>query len=272
MNNLREQMSTDAHRPASRSSMTPLWVISLFVTLTETFLIVGVIRTNGGIQLALTVFVIVFALLVAGAFFAILWNRPYVLFSPTEFGQQDVQVYVEAMQRKTVNENELYTGIQVTIRATLASSEFANELSETVSSLQGGQQVEEKVEQLMISAADRTVENVREERFVQVNPSPLVEMPVEPWYMPHGDIVTVSDFLDSIWFLLIKYGIPAETYGALWALRDAKTGRVIKDMGRRWARSQGQGLDTRSLSDVGIFPGTRLEAIRLTKKRNSSYE
>lgn len=66
---------------ASRRALTPLWVVSIFVSLTETVLGVGVIRTSGGIQVALTVFVIAFAVLVASGFFLILWFRPYVLSS-----------------------------------------------------------------------------------------------------------------------------------------------------------------------------------------------
>src|SRR5579884_3659757 len=67
-----------------RRGVTPLWVVSLFVSLTETVLGVGVIHTSGGIQVALTTFMIVFALLVAAAFFLILGFRPYVFYPPTE--------------------------------------------------------------------------------------------------------------------------------------------------------------------------------------------
>src|SRR4051812_47083669 len=77
--------------------LTPLWIISLFVTLTEAVLGVAVMRTTGGIQVALTVFVLAFPLLVAGAFFLILWTRPWVFYSPSEYGRVDVAQYVNVL-------------------------------------------------------------------------------------------------------------------------------------------------------------------------------
>lgn len=69
-----------------RGKTTPLIIISLFVTLVEAALGAVITQTSSTVQLALTGFVIGFPLLVAAAFFAILWNRPYVLYSPTEYG------------------------------------------------------------------------------------------------------------------------------------------------------------------------------------------
>jgi hypothetical protein len=69
-----------------RPGLTPLWVISLFLSLTETVTAIAITQATGNVQAALTTFVIVFPLLVAAAFFAILWNRPYVFYPPTEFG------------------------------------------------------------------------------------------------------------------------------------------------------------------------------------------
>jgi len=86
--------------------MTPLWVISLFLSLTEA--VAGLLLSNADarIQAALTAFVIVFPLLVAGAFFAILWNRPYVLYPPTEFGEAtDVDRFVGALRGATSPEH-----------------------------------------------------------------------------------------------------------------------------------------------------------------------
>ncbi len=78
--------------------MSPLWVISLFVSLTEVVAGIAVVKASGGIQVALTAFVIVFPLLVAGIFFFTLWNRPYVFYPPTDFNKDvDVHQYVRAM-------------------------------------------------------------------------------------------------------------------------------------------------------------------------------
>ncbi len=84
-------------RPMVGRPMTPLWIVSLFLTLTETVLGVAVTQTVGGVQVALTVFVLGFPLAVAAAFFLILWSRPWVFYSPGEYGDTDVGRYVDAL-------------------------------------------------------------------------------------------------------------------------------------------------------------------------------
>ncbi len=87
-----------AQKSPRRSSMTPLWVISLFVSLCEVVAGLAVTQAQGGVQLTLTVFVVVFPMLVAAAFFAILWKKPYVFYPPTEFGAgTKVAEYVQAL-------------------------------------------------------------------------------------------------------------------------------------------------------------------------------
>ena len=59
-----------------KRAMTPLWIIALFVSLTEAVLGVAVTQTTTEIQVALTAFVIGFPVLIAGAFFIILVLLP----------------------------------------------------------------------------------------------------------------------------------------------------------------------------------------------------
>ncbi|MGH7774968.1 MAG: hypothetical protein ACREQA_22300 [Candidatus Binatia bacterium] len=78
--------------------ITPLWVVAAFVTLTETVLGYAVTKVTGNVQIALTSFVIVFALLVAGGFFLILWNRPYVFYPPSEYTSIDPARFIDALR------------------------------------------------------------------------------------------------------------------------------------------------------------------------------
>lgn len=80
------------------AKVTPLWIVAAFVTLTEAVLGIALTQVTGGVQVALTVFVISFALLVAGAFFVILWNRPYVFYPPSEYGDIDPQKFMSAIR------------------------------------------------------------------------------------------------------------------------------------------------------------------------------
>ena len=78
--------------------LTPLWIISLFVGLTETVLGIAVAHvTDSGVQIALTAFVIAFPLLVAAAFFGILWSRPWQFYAPNEYGGVDPKKFVETL-------------------------------------------------------------------------------------------------------------------------------------------------------------------------------
>jgi hypothetical protein len=77
--------------------LTPLWIVSLFVTLTETVLGAAATQTAGGIQIALTIFVLCFPVFVAGAFFMILWHRSWVFYSPGEYGSVDPSKYVDVL-------------------------------------------------------------------------------------------------------------------------------------------------------------------------------
>jgi len=86
-------------KPSGR--MTPLWVIMAFVSLSETTFGYAAIKTAGGIQVSFTVFAIVFAFLVAVAFFCILWFKPFVFYAPSEYGDADPQAFVNAISGAT---------------------------------------------------------------------------------------------------------------------------------------------------------------------------
>ena len=88
--------SVTGTKPHTR--MTPLWVISLFLSLTEVVAGVAVTQTTGNIQVTLVWFVIIFAVLVAGMFFVLLWFRPWTFYPPSEYANVDVQQYVEALR------------------------------------------------------------------------------------------------------------------------------------------------------------------------------
>jgi hypothetical protein len=83
---------------AGKKQLTPLWVISIFVSLTEVVLGVAASKTTGNIQVALVGFVMVFPMFIAAAFFLCLWSRPWVFYPPSDYGGMDVQQYVAALK------------------------------------------------------------------------------------------------------------------------------------------------------------------------------
>jgi hypothetical protein len=85
--------------------VTPLWIVALFISLTQMVLAYAATQTTGGVQIALTVFVLIFPCLIAASFFTILWSRPYNLYPPSEYGKStDVLSYVQALRREGLRE------------------------------------------------------------------------------------------------------------------------------------------------------------------------
>lgn len=90
-------------------------------------------KASGGIQIALTSFVIVFPVLVAGIFFYILWNRPYVFYPPSDFTKDvDVHQYVSAMSSgKDIIKADLQAEVaNVRANIDLESESFKNRIVE----------------------------------------------------------------------------------------------------------------------------------------------
>jgi hypothetical protein len=89
--------------PASRSgnhrtrSLTPLWIISSFLSLSEVIVGVAAAKTDGGVQWLLVAFAVAFPVLVAAAFFLLLFFRPWMLYHPAEYGSTDVSTFVAAL-------------------------------------------------------------------------------------------------------------------------------------------------------------------------------
>ena len=67
-----KSISTDSSAVKEKVRLTPLSVIALFVAFSETVLGIAATQTSGGVQVALTCFVLMFPLPVAAAFFVIL--------------------------------------------------------------------------------------------------------------------------------------------------------------------------------------------------------
>lgn len=79
--------------------LTPLWMISIFITFTETVLGVAVTKTTDTVQIILVLFVIIFPSLIAGFFFRVLWSRPWVFYSPSEYGAVNPELFVETLAK-----------------------------------------------------------------------------------------------------------------------------------------------------------------------------
>lgn len=148
-----------------------------------------------------------------------------------------------------------------------SGNRFEQWFSEMVDDLQAGPEADgesqRRVEAALDDAVDEAVEDLRESALIEIDPSPLVGRPCDPHVLLYDEQQIVSEFLENIWQGFAKEtGIPRFEYGYLWVLRDKESGEPLYDMGRIWAKQFRHDFDHRPLSETGIRPGMRLEAIR----------
>ncbi len=79
--------------------------------------------------------------------------------------------------------------------------------------------------------------------------------------LPYSSSKTVDTLLDEIYFSQ-RPNISAYSYRTEWILRDIKSGKIYREIGTKWANDRGLERDNRSLKEVEIISGMKLEIIR----------
>jgi hypothetical protein len=158
--------------------------------------------------------------------------------------------------------SEMIDDLRETVVARLAEDPRLTEVTGEADPSAGSEN-QRRVEAALDDAFDEAVEDLRESALVEIDPSPLLGRASAPRLLPYDEQQVVSEFLESIWQgFADETGIPRFKYGYLWVLRDRETGQPLYDMGRIWAKQFRHDFDHRPMSDTGIRPGMRLEAIR----------
>jgi hypothetical protein len=246
-------------KTATQRLVTPLVIISLFVTLTEVVIGVAATKTVGHIQEMFGIFSIVFAVVVASAFFGTLWFRPWVLYHPGEYGGQDVGRYVEAMKHRPIEDTNLDSKIQHSLRTV-----FTDEVLTALKALPGSSELRTELRSVVEKAADHAVADIRKSSFLTFDFKLMAGSDSREWVAPYESFSTVTEMLDTLWSRRLHRNVPAYTYGEKWVLCDSKSKKRFTDIGYEYAsKALGDVFDRRSLSEVGILPGMTLEAIRI---------
>lgn len=239
-----------APRSIPTRGLSPLWMIALFLSFSETVLGIAVMQTQGGIQIALTTFVVVFPTTVSALFFFILWKKNYVFYPPTEFhGETDVQAFVQAMQSrppdtKTVSE--------------VAIERVEAKLAHLSSSIDSAKNPREQAAAVLKEAVEAIRESV-----VRVDSRPLFGPEGRVWEESYVPNLPMGRFLDNLYFAMQPQGLPAYVYGTVWAIRVVETKELITAAGLKWANSNGKDEDDRPIKSLGIKGGATLEIVPL---------
>ncbi|MET9408660.1 hypothetical protein ABZX90_23260 [Streptomyces sp. NPDC002935] len=231
--------------------LNPLWIIALFLGLSETTVGIAAAQSSGWVQGLLAVFAVVFPVLVSTVFFLILWQRPEVLYAPGDFPEHvSIGTYVDGMRRRSTPDPDT---IQVVVNDMLRTvlppaldnpSDPSNVLEETLDN----------------------AKRVLAERTLTVDVSAITEIPDDMFECTTFSTQTVSNFLDSLWGY-ISESVPPFRYGRDWILLDAGSKKRLGNLGSLWSERNGTEEDHRLLSGVGITPESRLIAIRLDDAR-----
>ncbi|RLU81128.1 hypothetical protein CTZ27_33355 [Streptomyces griseocarneus] len=224
--------------------MNPLWMISVFVGLSETAVVIAASQAEGWVQGLLAIFSVTFPILVSGAFFGILWKKPEVLYAPGDFPEHlSPGTFRDGIRGgPSVDTEVLESVVRRTLESVLPTA-LAGRVNEA--------EVPNVVNQAFISA-QRDIAS----RMLRIDTSAVHRDLQGAVNYPVDDSTTVSELLNWLWRQLTPF-IRPYTYGSEWVLRDRLTGRAF-DGGTGWARSHGRGRDERLLTESGITPGMDL--------------
>lgn len=234
--------------------LNPLWIIALFLGLSETTVGIAAAQSNGWVQGLLAVFAVVFPVLVSTVFFVILWQRPEVLYAPGDFPEHvSIGTYVDGMRRRTTPGPDTIQAVVTDMLRTVlppaldSTSDPSNVLDE---------------------ALDNAT-RVLAERTLTVNVSAITNIPGDLFECTVFSTQTVSGFLDSLWTYLREF-VPPFRYGRDWVLLNDESNKPLRDLGSLWAARNHTEADHRLLSGVGITPDSRLSAVPLDGARMRS--
>lgn len=227
--------------------LNPLWIIALFLGLSETTVGIAAALSSGWVQGLLAVFAVAFPVLVSAVFFFILWQRPEVLYAPGDFPEHvSISTYVDGMRRRTAADPD---AIQAVV----------NDMLRTVlpAALSSASDASDVLEEALANA-----NQVLAERTLTVDIGPMTGVPGDLFRCTVFSTQTVSAFLDALWVHLSDYVLPFR-YGRDWVLVDQQSNKPLRDLGSYWSARNHTEADDRLLSGVGITPASQLIARRL---------
>ena len=218
----------------------PLWIIALFIALTQSMAGIAAIATDGTTRMIFAIFAVTFPVVVLALFVWLLLRHPANLYSPGQYtAETTIETYVRALGRES---RDAASQLRQTLSAVAAAA-----LSEPT----GSDARSVAVTGILEDLTERSIVTV--DRSVLLPGSPPAEVPVTTH-------TTVDELLDSIYFHLADV-VPPRTYGQEWVLADEQMTQLT-EIGRTWAEEHGMRRDVRPIVEVGIQPGARIVAVK----------
>src|SRR5215469_6600675 len=226
--------------PATAS---PLWIIALFIALSEATAGIAAISTNGSTRLIFAWFAVAFPAAVFAVFVWLLIKHAPNLYAPGQYSRDITP--------------EIYrTGIGVGISQT-QSLFLGRALAETVVPLVGEYSGADDREAMVAQVAQR-FEAAVAESSVTVSLARF-KPGAERLQIPVTEGTKVNSLLDTV-YLALAPTVKPFTYDRAWDLI-AERGAEYSATGTEWAKTQNWMHDSRPIADVGIVPGSQLTAV-----------
>ena len=231
--------------PAAAS---PLWVIALFIALSEATAGVAAVITNGTARLIFTCFAVVFPAIVFVVFVWLLIRHAPKLYAPGQYSQE-------------ITPESYRVGI-----SQANSKVFARAVAKAVVPELGKNFEQTNAE--TIDQVARRFEEAVDESSVFVSIMPPLTPRGEVLQIPVTKDTTVRWLLDAIYWS-IQPRVKPFTYGRAWMLYEEEGAFSFDKIGARWAEMRNLEDDTRPIVEVGIKPGSRLTAAKISNGRKT---
>jgi hypothetical protein len=224
----------------------PLWIIALFVALSQVTAGAAAVATNGTTRLIFAIFAVSFPILVLVAFVCLLLFRPLNLYAPAQYTEHtSIREYAEGISRQDRNANVVYKQAltEAVIAGVVAQHPSPDDLA---------------AQQTVRNLVAQRFEDVVDQNSVTLDRSLLLDR-AEPVQIPVTPETTVDELLDSVWFN-ISESVEPYTYNKSWILADNSLS-PLQAIGTSWAKRQGWPGDVRTLEEAGITPGSTYFAL-----------
>jgi hypothetical protein len=222
------------------SSASPLWVIALFIALSEATAGVAAITTNGTARLIFACFAVAFPSIVFGVFVWLLIKHAPNLYAP---GQYSREITPEIYRTGISRADSVFLGRAVAEAVVPFLAEDDKDTARDAA----------------VDQAARRFEAAIQESSVTVSLDLMIPG-AEALQIPVTADTAVQSLLDQVYFALPP-SIKPGTYGSAWILI-GKDNTPYADMGMSWAqKTLNRTRDPRTIADVGILPGDHLAAV-----------
>ncbi len=223
----------------------PLWIIAIFLALSQVMACAAAIATDGTTRLIFAVFAVTFPVLVLIAFLYFLRFRAPNLYSPGQYEHTSIREYAEGLSHQGRDD-------KVVIKQAVTEAVVAGVVAQhpAPDDFTAQQNVRKLVAQKFADVVDQN--------SIVLDRSLLLDG-TEPVQIPVTSETTVDELLDSVWFN-ISEAVEPYTYNKSWILADSDL-VPLQAMGTSWANRQGWTGDERPLQEAGIIPGSAYFAL-----------